>query len=136
MRSELRLPTLGLMMFVLFGCKSGSDPSALKPVQEIRAGEYTVRLLTETGTVKQGSSSFTLEFRNAADNQLADVGTIQVAPVMDMPGMGPMMGTADVDSTPTPGRYDVHQNLSMGGLWKIDVKFGEAQKVRFSVSAE
>jgi len=129
------VPLLGIVFVALFGC-SRSDPSLLKPVQEQRAGGYTVTLLTETGTVKQGSSAATLEFRNTADNQLADVGTIEVSPVMEMAGMGPMMGSAEVDPASTAGRYNVHQNLSMGGLWKIDVKFGNAQKVRFSVSAE
>ena len=81
-------------------------------------------------------SNFTLEFRKGAEGELANAGTVEVAPVMEMPGMGPMMGSAEVSATSTAGRYDVHQTLSMGGLWKIDVKFGDNQKVRFSLSAE
>ena len=121
---------------LLFGCKSRSNPADLKPVQQQHAGEYTVAILSETGTMKQGSSTFTLEFRKAADNQLVDVGKVEVSPVMEMSGMAPMMGGADVTPANTPGRYDVKGNLGMAGLWKVNVKFGAGQSVRFSLSAE
>lgn len=124
------------ILFLLFGCRSGGNPADLKPVQQQHVGEYTVAILTETGALKQGSSTFVLEFRKTADNQLADVGTVEVSPVMEMAGMSPMMGGAEVTSTGTPGRYEVKDNLGMAGLWKVNVKFGTDQKVRFSLSAE
>ncbi|HEX4999748.1 MAG TPA: FixH family protein [Terriglobia bacterium] len=133
---DVQLPLVTIVLLSLFACRGGGDPSALKLVQEQRSGDYTVRLLSETGTIKQGSSGYTLEFLNKADNQLADVGAVEVAPVMDMPGMGPMMGAAEVKATSTPGRYEVRGNLSMGGLWKMDVRFGAGQKARFTVNAE
>ena len=122
-------------LFLLLASCQG-NPSNLKPVQQQQVGSYTVTILSSTGTLKQGSSSYTLEFRKDADNQLADVGAVEVAPVMDMPGMAPMMGSAEVKSTGTPGRYDVRGNLTMGGLWKLNVKFGSGQSARFSLSAE
>jgi len=120
---------------LLFGCKSG-NPADLKPVQQQKVGDYTVSILSETGAMKQGSSTYTLEFRKTPDNQLVDVGKVEVSPVMEMSGMAPMMGGADVTPTGTPGRYEVKGNLTMAGLWKVNVKFGDNQSVRFSLSAE
>jgi len=131
---KLRVLFFAATFLFLFGCKS--DPSNLKQVQQQRTGDYTVTILTDSGTMKQGSSSFTLEFRKASDNQLTDVGKVDVSPVMEMSGMAPMMGGAEVTATNTPGRYEVKGNLSMAGLWKVNVRFGENQNVRFSLNAE
>ena len=131
---NLRFVCLTAAILLLFGCKS--DPSNLKPVQQQRAGDYTVTILSDSGTMKQGSSSFTLEFRKGSDNQLADVGKVEVSPVMEMSGMAPMMGGAEVTRTDTPGRYDVKGSLSMAGLWKLNVRFGDNQNARFSLNAE
>src|SRR5687767_7561586 len=120
---------------LLLACSKG-DPSNLKQVQQQKAGDYTVSILSETGTMKQGSTTYILEFRKAADNQLVDVGNVEVSPVMDMPGMGPMMGGAEVTPTGTAGRYEAKGNLTMRGLWKLNVKFGSDQNVRFSLNAE
>ena len=120
-------------LLLLFGCKT--DPANLKTVQQQHAGDYSVAILSETGTLKQGSSSFVLEFRDAG-NQLVDVGKVEVSPVMEMSGMAPMMGGAEVTPAKTPGRYEVKGNLSMGGLWKINVRFGDNRNVRFSLNAE
>ena len=135
MRSRIKL-LAATAAVLLFGCRSGGNPADLKPIQQQRGGDYTVAILSGTGTMKQGSSTFTLEFRKTADNQLVDVGKVEVSPVMEMSGMGPMMAAADVTPAGTPGRYEVKGNLTMGGLWKINVKFGANQSVRFSLSAE
>ena len=134
MKFRIRLLTAAIAL-LLFGCKSG-NPADLKPIQQQKAGDYTVSILSETGTLKQGSSTYSLEFRKAADNQLVDVGKVEVSPVMEMAGMAPMMASADVTPTNTPGRYEVKGNLTMAGLWKVNVKFGENLSVRFSLSAE
>ena len=78
--------------------------SEFKTVQTQPAGEYTVTVLSPSGSIKNGANDFVLEFRKS-ENQLVDVGTVYVAPVMDMPGMSPMIGTATVTPTDTPGRY-------------------------------
>jgi hypothetical protein len=119
--------------FLLVSCKSGS--ADFKQVEQQKAGDYTVTLLTETGTMKHGPAMYILEFRKTADNQLVDVGKVEVSPVMEMAGMAPMIGNADVAGTGTPGRYEVKGSLSMAGLWKVNVKFGD-QSVRFSLNAE
>ena len=86
--------------------------------------------------MKNGSSTYVLEFRNTADNNLADVGAVQISPVMEMSGMAPMIGNAEVTPTTTAGRYDVKGSLNMAGLWKFNVKFGQGQTVRFNLNAE
>ena len=127
--------TLFFITLLLTGCSGGNDGSALKPIQQQKAGDYTVSILSDTGRIKSGATQYTLEFRTA-DGQLADVGAVDVAPVMEMPGMGPMMGEAKVSQSGTAGRYNVSGNLSMAGLWKFTVKFGNGQSARFSLSAQ
>jgi len=108
----------------------------LKLVQQQQSGNYKISILSETGSIPLGKTPFTLEFRNAADNQLVDVGTVSLSPVMEMAGMGPMMATSQIISSGTPGRYTAVGNLTMSGHWKCNVTFGNGQNVRFNVSAE
>jgi YtkA-like len=135
---HIKLVTLGtpLLAAILFALLPGcSDNADLKSIQRQTAGDYTVSILSKTGTMKNGSSTYALEFRKTADSQLADVGKVEVSPVMEMAGMAPMMGGAEVTATSTPGRYEVKGNLTMAGLWKVNVRFGD-QNVRFSLNAE
>jgi YtkA-like len=104
--------------------------------QTQQAGEYTVTVLNDSGSIKNGANDFILEFRKTGDGQLVDVGTVDVAPIMDMPGMSPMMGSATVTPTDTPGRYRATGSLSMAGLWKFNVKFGDGRAVRLNVNAQ
>ena len=129
-----RLAALAAVCLLWSGCKSGSTD--LKQVQQEKSGDYTVAILTGTGVMKQGATTYTLEFRKTADNQLADVGKVEVSPTMEMAGMAPMIGAADATPTGTPGRYEVKGNLTMAGLWKVQIKFGDGKSVRFSLKAE
>src|SRR5262245_5577123 len=113
-----------------------SNQGELKTVQQQQVGEYTVTVLSDTGKLKNGANDFTLESRKTADNQLGDVGMVEVAPVMEMAGMAPMMGTSTVTPTDTPGRYRVTGNLTMAGLWKFNLKFGSGESTRINVNAE
>ena len=117
---------------LLVGCGN----KELKTVQTQQAGDYTVTVLSETGSIKNGSGDFVLEFRKTADNQPVHVGSVEVAPVMDMSGMAPMMGKAETTPGDTVGRYHVKSNLSMAGLWKFNVKFADGQSVRINLNAE
>ena len=121
-----------LMGLLLCACGKGE----MKTVQTQQAGEYTVTVLSNSGAIKNGANDFVLEFRKTGDGQLVDVGTVDVAPIMDMPGMSPMMGSATVTATDTPGRYRATGSLSMVGLWKFNVKFGDGQSVRLNVNAQ
>ena len=78
----------------LAACGGGerSDTSNLKEIQKQRAGEYIVTLLNDTGQLKEGKNDFVFEVRAASDNQLVDVGAIQVGTSMPMPGMPNMVG--------------------------------------------
>jgi hypothetical protein len=114
-------------------CNGGGD---LKPVQEQQAGEYLVTLLSATGAVKNGTSEFFLEFRKAGGDQLVDVGTVSVSPIMEMGGMPPMMGSTTITPTDTPGRYRVDCMLSMAGMWKLTVTFGAGESARFNINAQ
>ena len=116
---------------LVFGCRDAE----LKTVHTQQSGEYTVTVLSPSGSIKNGANDFVLEFRKS-ENQLVDVGDVYVAPVMDMPGMSPMIGTANVTPTDTPGRYRVTGSLSMAGLWKFNVRYGNVETVRINVNAE
>ena len=108
----------------------------LKLVQQQQAGGYKVSILSESGSISQGKTPFTLEFRNAADDQLVDVGAVRLSAAMEMAGMGPMMTTSQVTSSGTPGRYTAVGNLTMSGHWKFTITFANGQSARFNVSAE
>jgi hypothetical protein len=125
---------IAILVSTLLSCSRGSNE--LKLVQQQQAGDYKIAILSETGTIQQGKKPFTLEFRRATDNQLVDVGAVNVAPVMEMAGMGPMMATTEVTPSDIPGRYTAIGNLTMSGHWKVDITFGNGQRARFNLSAE
>src|SRR5678816_2615164 len=125
---------VAILAVCLLSCKK--EIKELKLVQEQQSGEYKIAILSETGSITRGKSPFTLEFRKTADNRLVDVGTVSLAPVMEMAGMGPMMATSQVTSSDTPGRYTAIGNLTMAGHWRFNVTFGSGQTVRFNVSSE
>ena len=132
----LRITLLIFLVVIGAACRKESNASNLKPVLEQKAGEYTVSVLSETGSIQKDSGSFVLEFRKTGSSQLEDVGKVEVSPVMEMAGMAPMMGGAEVTSSSTPGRYNVKGNFSMTGLWKVSVRFGSDKSVRFNLNAE
>ena len=125
---------ISLCVVVLL-CACGNKRE-LKVVQSQQVGDYTVTVLSETGSIKNGASDFVLEFRKTADNQPVHVGSVEVTPVMEMAGMAPMMAKADTTPGDTIGRYIVKSNLSMAGLWKFNVKFADGHSVRINVNAE
>jgi hypothetical protein len=121
-----------ILTLLIFAC----GKKELQTVQQQPVGEYTLTILSESGTMKNGPSEFFLEFRKTADNLLVDVGPVEVAPIMEMAGMAPMMATATVTPTETPGRYQAKSALTMAGLWKFNVKFGSGQSARININAE
>ena len=76
--------------------KSGTTPSNQKQILQQRSGDYVITLLNETGSLKQGTNNLTLEFRRG--DQLTDPGDVEVTPMMDMKGAGPML--ANTKATP------------------------------------
>ena len=131
---KMKLFLIAILALTLLSCARGS--SELKLVQQQKSGDYKIAILSETGTIQQGKKPFTLEFRRATDDQLVDVGAVNVAPVMEMAGMSPMMAATQVTPSDTPGRYTAIGNLTMSGHWKVDITFGKGQIARFNLSAE
>ena len=75
-----------------------------------------------------------VEFRDAA-NALVDVGTLQAATSMAMPGM---VMTGDVTVTPLgPGRFAIAGQYSMSGAWTLALDWsGPRGRGRTSVDVE
>src|SRR5262245_9992703 len=92
MKSGIQFVAITAFALLLTACKGTAE---LKPIQSQTAGDYTVAVLSPTGTLKSGANTYVLEFRKTADKQLADVGTVEVSPLMEMSGMAPMLGTAE-----------------------------------------
>jgi YtkA-like len=86
-----------------------------------------ITLSNETGSLKQGTNNLTVEFRRG--DQLTDPGNVEVKPIMEMKGMGPMLANTKATPSGTPGRYNVTTDLSMAGPWKFMITFsgGEAE---------
>ena len=140
MRAKIiALATVLAVALVIAGC-SGSEPQSqtpapsaqaptptptasanLKQIQQKRAGDYVITVSNETGSLKQGANSLTLEFRKG--DQLTDPGNVEVKPMMEMKGLGPMLANTKATPSGAPGRYDVMTDLSMAGPWKFMVTF-------------
>ena len=99
----------------------GAPAAALKQIQQQRSGDYVITLLNESGSLKQGTNNLTLEVRRG--DQLVDPGNVQVKPMMEMKGAGPMLANSSATPSDTPGRYNVTTDLSMAGQWKVMVTF-------------
>jgi len=99
----------------------GAPAAELKQIQQQRSGDYVITLLNESGSLKQGTNNLTLEVRRG--DQLVDPGNVQVKPMMEMKGAGPMLANSRATPSGTPGRYNVTTDLSMAGQWKIMVTF-------------
>ncbi len=132
------IATLAMTVLMTSACNSSEPTSQTAPavtahaastVKEIgkkEAAGYVITLSSETGSLKQGANNLTLEFRKG--DQLSDPGNLEVKPMMEMKGMGPMLANTKATPSGTPGRYNVTTDLAMAGPWKIMVTFtgGEA----------
>jgi len=114
----------------------GGAASNLKEIQKQNAGDYVVTLLSESGQLKNGNNQFVIEVRNSSDNQLVDVGEIQSASTMPMPGMPNMIGETSVTKTATAGRYNATASFSMAGKWNATLTFANGQKVQLALRAQ
>src|SRR5882672_4595512 len=123
----MRMKALLFLILTVTWSSCSRTNSELKIVQQQQSGDFKIAILSETGSIQQGKKPFTLEFRRSTDDHLVDVGTVDVAPIMEMAGMGPMMATAQVTPSDTPGRYTAIGNLTMSGHWKFNITFGKGQ---------
>src|SRR5439155_26599770 len=71
----------------------GHDRSAAKPAQarnvvhRMRSGNLEILLVSPTGALQQGRSTFSIEFHSADSGALVDVGAVRASANMPMPGM-------------------------------------------------
>ena len=120
MKTILRTAAFLTFMVVFGACNNGK----LKNVTTQEVTNYNVVISSNSGTVKEGQGKFYIEFRGKNDDQLVDVGKIEIQATMPMPGM-PMINDAEVTATNKPGRYSVKYDLSMIGTWTLHVKFND-----------
>jgi copper/silver efflux system protein len=99
-----------------------TDPGAAGVVQTIRTGDLDIVLLSPTGTLPQGRSSFTIEFRRTGTTTLVDVGTVHASANMPMPGMV-MPGGLQLTPTGAPGRYAATAEFGMAGAWQMAIEW-------------
>ena len=96
-------------------------PEAARELQRERSGTLDVVLLSERDALRQGTDTFVIEFRSAANGALIDAGDVRGSATMPMGGT-PMFGMVDIVPTDVPGRYSATGNLSMAGTWRLTVE--------------
>lgn len=129
MKNILKYTALFLLAILIYSCGYKN----LKPVMAQSADGFNIVILSDDGIVKQGSGKLFLEFRNAADNQLVDVGKVEVSAKMIMPGM-PMISGADVKVADKPGRYTVKYDFEMGGDWDLTISYDSDKSIVIPLS--
>lgn len=113
------------------GC--GGQAVPLNELQRAKSGDVNIVLLAAGDSLKQGKSTFVIEFRDAGGS-LVDVGAVNVSASMPMAGMAPMFGDCMVMPSTTKGRYDVAADLGMAGTWRFAVAWdGPAGKGSISM---
>lgn len=101
--------------------ESGPGTAGGGVVQTVRSGDMEIVLRSPTGTLRRGANTFTIEFRSTT-GALLDVGDVQVAANMAMPGMV-MSGNLRVTAADVPGRHTVTAEFGMAGAWKVSIEW-------------
>ncbi len=131
--SGMKFISIGLAV-LLISCSR--QPDQLKTIQQQKSGEYLVSVLNDTGVLKEHDNKLTLEVRNAATNELANVSNVKIQANMRMPGMAPMFGELSTPRQISPGRYQFDASFSMAGQWAFAVTFDPNGKAQFNLSAQ
>jgi hypothetical protein len=92
------------------------------PLQTMRAGDLNVSVFTADGALRQGRSTFWIEFRSASTDALVDAGTVRASATMPMPGMV-MSGEVQVSPSDIRGRYVAVGEFSMAGGWQMAIEW-------------
>lgn len=122
-----------LVPLVLFLASCRENLSSLMLIQEQSTGDFKVSVLSYDGTIKEGSGSFTVEFRNLSDSELVKVIDVNCQAQMQMRG-NPMIGETTISMTDIPGRYKVQYNFAMKGSWLFTISFNDRFTVQFTVN--
>ena len=91
-------------------------------VQIVRAGDLDVVVLSESGALRTGRNTFTIEFRRAGTETLVDAGRVHASATMTMPGMA-MSGNLQVTPSGVPGRYSATAEFGMAGAWPMAIEW-------------
>jgi Cu(I)/Ag(I) efflux system membrane protein CusA/SilA len=91
-------------------------------VQTVRSGDLDINLRAETGALRQGRNTFTIEFRRGNGGPLVDVGTVRASANMSMPGMV-MSGGLQTTPSDVPGRYLATADFGMSGAWHMAIEW-------------
>jgi hypothetical protein len=127
-----KLNLMLVLLPVLFLISCSSDSGNQKVISSQKVGDKVISVLNETDTLKKGQGSFLIEFRNASDNNLSDLGKIDANAFMQMDG-GPMKGDFSVIKTEIPGRYVAKYNFTMPGTWNFDLTFELVGRAQFTL---
>ena len=91
-------------------------------VTRVRAGNVVATLSNTSGTLRTDGNRLVLAFRSASTDGPVDVGTVQLAGSMAMPGML-MQSPMAVVPTGRPGVYEVTGDLGMAGSWQMTLQW-------------
>jgi len=108
----------------LWRARDGGAPSRPEGqvVEMVHTGHLVVTMRSPDGVLRQGRSTFTVEFRSPSTNALVDVGDPEVNVTMAMPGML-MSANTTVTRAATPGIYVVSSDFAMAGVWRVFVEW-------------
>ena len=128
MKKIFKLAWLLMIPVAFFACSQGD----LKVVTSETTNNYKIVILSQSGSITEGSGQFYLKFYDSGNNQLVDVGSVKVRAEMPMPGM-PMVNDARVKMTDM-GQYTVKYNLTMRGTWTLNIKFNQTQSITMTIT--
>ena len=120
MNTRLRV-FLAIAVLGLAGCNRATTSSDLKELESHRSNDTVVTLLSAKGDLTQGQNRFVLLFRSASSGKPIDVGRVDVASTMSMPGMSPMSGGIELEPSGETGQYLAKGDFGMSGAWHFEV---------------
>jgi hypothetical protein len=91
-------------------------------LQTVTAGDLAITLSNPSGTLRQGSNNFRIEFRSARTNTPVNVGDVRLNAAMTMPGMA-MTGTTSITPGDRPGVYEAKGDFAMSGSWDMTLEW-------------
>lgn len=130
MKPRLILAVIAPLAFLLASCDNLNNMTL---IQQQATGDYKVSVLSDDGTIKEGSDSFTIEFRNMSDSELVKVSDVKCRAQMQMRG-NPMIGETSLETSDIPGRFEVKYNFPMKGNWLFTVSFNDKYTVQFTLN--
>jgi Cu(I)/Ag(I) efflux system membrane protein CusA/SilA len=101
--------------------RPGAAGGGVTVVQRVPSGDLQIVLMSQTGTLRQGRNTFTIEFQTAG-GALVDVGTVRGNANMSMPGMA-MSGGLQLTPTSVSGRYQATAEFGMAGAWPMTLQW-------------